>query len=64
MLNKTFDCNNCIKGKVCKYKEVEIPEIISKIKDKIDNECCPPIIDFTVSCKECQKKTTYLTNKK
>ena len=52
MLNKTFDCNNCIKGKVCKYKEIETPEILSKINGKIDNECCPHIISFTVICKE------------
>jgi len=55
MLIKNFDCNNCIKGKVCKYKEVEIDAIVSKVKGRIDNEYCPPIINFTVSCKEFQK---------
>jgi len=55
MLIKNFDCNNCTKGNVCKYKEVETPEIVSKIKGKIDNECCPSIINFVVSCEEFQK---------
>jgi hypothetical protein len=61
MLIKSFDCNNCIKENVCKYKEVETPEIISKVENKIDNECCPSIINFAVSCKEFQKKITSLT---
>lgn len=63
MLIKNFDCNNCIKGKVCKYKEVETPEIISKVEGRIDNEFCPPIINFTVSCKEFQKIGDFLTRK-
>ena len=46
MLIKNFDCNNCAKANVCKYKEVETKT----------NEYCPPIINFTVSCKEFQKK--------
>lgn len=55
MLNKNFDCNNCIKKSVCKYQETETPEIILKVETRIDNEYCPPIINFTVSCKEFQK---------
>lgn len=55
MLVKNFNCEECVKKNVCKYKEVETPEIVSKIKDKIDNECCPPVINFVVSCKEFQK---------
>ncbi len=63
MLIKSFDCNNCVKENVCKYKEVETPEIILKVENKIDNECCPSIINFTVSCKEFQKKADFLTRK-
>ena len=55
MLIKNFDCNNCAKANVCKYKEVETPEIITKVETKT-NEYCLPIINFTVSCKEFQKK--------
>jgi hypothetical protein len=57
MLIKNFDCNNCTKENVCKYKEVETPEIISKIEDKIDNEYCPSIINFEVFCKEFYNST-------
>lgn len=60
-LIKNFDCNICIKEKVCKYKEIETSEIISKVKTRIDNEYCPPIIKFSVSCKEYQKKPDFLT---
>lgn len=61
MLKKTFDCNNCTKANVCKYKEVETPEIITKVETKINNEYCPPIINFIVCCEESQK--TFLTSK-
>ena len=61
MLNKNFDCNNCTKENVCKYKEVETPEIISKVETRINNECCPSIIKFTVFCTEFQKKADFLT---
>jgi hypothetical protein len=64
MLIKNFDCNNCIKQNVCKYKEIETPEIISKVENKIDNEYCPSIISFTVSCKEFQKEFLTVKNKK
>ncbi len=60
MLNKNFDCNNCTKGVVCKYKDVETPEIVSKVESKIDNEYCPSIINFMVFCKEFQKKMNPL----
>ena len=63
MLIKSFDCNNCTKENVCKYKEIETPEIISKVEARIDNEYCPSIINFTVSCKEFQKKADFLTRK-
>lgn len=56
MLIKNFDCNTCTKENVCKYKEVETPEIILKVETRINNEYCPPIINFTVSCEEFQKK--------
>lgn len=52
MLNKKFNCNECVKRKVCKYKEVETPEIILKVEGKIDNEYCPSIIKFSVLCEE------------
>ncbi len=64
MLKKTFDCDNCTKANVCKYKEVETPEIISKVEGKIDNEYCPSIINFVVSCKEFQKEFLTVKNKK
>ena len=63
MLIKSFDCNNCTKENVCKYKEIETPEIISKVSTRIDNEYCPSIINFTVSCKEFQKKADFITIK-
>lgn len=56
MITKSFDCDYCTKRNVCKYKEVETPEIISKVAKKIDNEYCPPIIKFTISCEEFQKE--------
>lgn len=61
MLIKDFNCDNCTKRNVCKYKEVETPEIVSKVENKIDNEYCPPIINFTVSCEEFYHQ--YLTTK-
>ena len=59
MLINNINCNACVKKNVCKYKEIEVPEIISKVENKIDNEYCPLIIDFTVFCKE----YNYLTRK-
>ena len=64
MLTKNFDCNVCIKKNVCKHKEIETPEIISKVEGKIDNEYCPPIINFVASCKEFQKEYLTVKNKK
>ena len=66
MLIKSFDCNHCAKRNVCKYKEIETPEIISKVENKIDNECCPSVIKFTISCEEFQKDflTTRNNNEK
>ena len=64
MLIKNFDCDNCIKVNVCKYKEVETPEIISKVETRIDNEYCPSIINFTVSCEEFQKKVSFTIKNK
>lgn len=64
MLIKNFDCNSCAKANVCKYKEIETPEIITKVETRINNEYCPSIIDFTVSCKEFQKKADFLTRNK
>lgn len=58
MLIKNFHCENCTKEKVCKYKEVETPEIISKVEGRIDNEYCPPVISFMVSCKEFKMKNS------
>lgn len=59
MLIKSFDCNICTKENVCKYKEIETPEIISKVETRINNEYCPSIINFTVSCKEFQKRRIF-----
>ena len=61
MLIKNFNCEECTKKNVCKYKEIETPKIISKVEDKINNECCPSVINFSVSCKEFQK--IFLTNR-
>ncbi len=61
MLVKSFDCNNCTKENVCKYREVATPEIVSKVETRIDNEYCPTVIFFTVSCTAFQKKTGLLT---
>lgn len=55
-MNINFDCNNCKKVNVCKYTEIEVPEIISKVENKIDNEACPEIIEFYVVCREFEKK--------
>ena len=55
MLIKNFNCEECTKKNVCKYKEIKTPEIISKVNTRIDNEYYPPMINFTVSCKEFQK---------
>ena len=62
ILIKNFDCNICMKENVCKYKEIETPEIISKVENKIDNECCPPVIKFTISCEEFQKDFLTIRN--
>ena len=31
-LIKNSNCDNCIKKNVCKYKEVEVPEVISRVE--------------------------------
>lgn len=63
MLIKNFNCEDCTKKNVCKYKEIETPEFISKVENKIDNECYSSVINFTVSCEEFQKKADFLTRK-
>ena len=55
-MNINFECENCKKYNVCKYTEVEVPEIISKVEGKLDNEFCPDIIEFYVTCKEFERK--------
>jgi len=56
-LIKNFNCDNCIKKNVCKYKEVEVPEVISRVETKLDNQVYDEnIIIFSVSCKEFQKE--------
>lgn len=55
-LIKNFNCDNCIKKNVCKYKEVEVPEVISRVETRLDNQVYDEdIIIFSVSCKEFQK---------
>lgn len=56
-MNINFECEDCKKYNVCKYAEIEVPEIISKVEGKIDNESCPEIIEFYVTCKEFDRKT-------
>lgn len=63
MLVKNFDCNNCTKEDVCKYREAATPEIVSKVETKIDNELCPTVIFFVVNCKAFKEKTSLLTRK-
>lgn len=55
-MNINFDCNNCKKINVCKYTEIEVPEIISKVENKIDNESCPEIIEFYATCSEFDRR--------
>lgn len=56
-LIKNFNCDNCIKKNVCKYKEVEAPEVISRVEGRLDNQVYDEdIIVFSVSCKEFQKE--------
>ena len=47
-MNKNFNCEECKKVNVCKYTEIEVPEVISQVENKIDNESCPEIIEFYV----------------
>ena len=54
-MNINFKCEECKKRKVCKYAETETPEIVSKVSNKIDNECCPEIIEFYVICTEYER---------
>ena len=55
-LIKNFNCDNCTKKNVCKYKEVEVPEVISRVETRLDNQVYDEdIIIFSVSCKEFQK---------
>ena len=61
MLIKNFNCNKCTKRNICKYKEIETAEIISKVEGKLDNEYCPPIISFSAFCKEYQRQPDFLT---
>lgn len=63
MLVKNFDCNNCTKENVCKYREVATPEIVSKVENKINSELCPTVIFFVVFCKAFKEKTSLLTRK-
>ena len=56
-LTKQFDCDICTKNIICKLKEVEVPEVISRVETKLDNQVYDEnIIIFSVSCKEFQKK--------
>lgn len=56
-MNINFDCNNCKKVNVCKYTE-QIPDLLSTIEGKIDNEACPEIIDFYATCSEFDRKAS------
>lgn len=60
-MNKNFNCEECRKVNVCKYTEIEVPEIISKVENKIDNEFCPEIIEFYVVCREFERKPACTT---
>ena len=56
-LIRNFNCDNCIKKNVCKHKEVEVPEVISRVEGRLDNQVYDEnIIIFSVSCKEFQKE--------
>ena len=55
-MNKNFNCEECKKRNVCKYTEIEVPEIISKVEGKLDNESCPDVIEFYVTCTEFERK--------
>ena len=61
-MNKNFNCEECKKINVCKYTEIEVPEIISEVENKIDNESCPEIIEFYVVCKEFERKPAATRN--
>lgn len=60
-MNRNFDCGECRKVNVCKYTEVEVPEIISKVETKVNNEFCPNVIEFYVFCKEFERKPLATT---
>ena len=55
-MNRNFDCGEYRKVNVCKYTEIEVPEIISKVEGELDNESCPEVIEFYVTCKEFERK--------
>ena len=51
-----FNCEDCIKQSVCKYADMEVPEILSKVNNKLNNEYCPPNLLFKVECIEFYEK--------
>ena len=56
-LIKQFDCDICTKNIICKLKEVEVPEVISRVEGRLDNQVYDEnLIIFSVSCKEFQKE--------
>lgn len=54
-MNINFDCNSCKKINVCKYTE-QMPDLLSTIEGKIDNESCPEIIEFYATCSEFDRR--------
>ena len=56
-LTKKFDCDICTKNIICKLKEIEVPEVISRVETKLDNQVYnEDIIKFYVCCSEFQQK--------
>ena len=56
-LIKQFDCDICTKNIICKLKEIEVPEVISRVEGKLDNQVYnEDIIKFYVCCSEFQQK--------
>ena len=56
-LTKQFNCDICTKNNVCKFKEVEVPEVISRVEGRLDNQVYDEdIIKFYICCLEFQQK--------
>lgn len=54
-LIKQFDCDKCTKKRVCKYKDIEVPEVVSRVEGKLDNQVYnEDILKFYVCCSEYQ----------